>query len=48
MLGDDLEADILGAHKAGMDQVFINHIDAVHDFKPTYMVRSLKELETIF
>ena len=48
MLGDDLEADILGAHKAGMDQVFINHIDAVHEFKPTYTVRSLKELETIF
>ncbi len=48
MLGDDLEADILGAHKAGMDQVFINHIDAVHEFKPTYTVRSLKELEAIF
>ena len=53
MLGDDLEADIIGAHKAGMDQVFINHIDAVHDpvaigFKPTYMVRHLKELEDIF
>ncbi len=48
MLGDDLEADILGAHKAGIDQVFINHIDAAHEFKPTYIVRSLKELEAIF
>ncbi|MCH5600090.1 YjjG family noncanonical pyrimidine nucleotidase [Niabella ginsengisoli] len=48
MLGDDLEADIIGAYKAGMDQVFINHIDAEHDFKPTYMVRHLKELEDIF
>lgn len=48
MLGDDLEADIIGASKAGMDQVFINHVDAAPDFKPTYMVRSLKELEHIF
>ena len=48
MLGDDLEADIIGAHKAGLDQVFINHVDAHPDFKPTYMVKSLKELEDIF
>ncbi|MFT4093564.1 MAG: YjjG family noncanonical pyrimidine nucleotidase [Niabella sp.] len=48
MLGDDLEADIIGAYKAGMDQVYINHVNAVPDFKPTYMVRSLKELERIF
>lgn len=48
MLGDDLEADIIGAHNAGMDQVFINHVDAHPTFKPTYMVRSLKELEALF
>lgn len=48
MLGDDLEADIIGASKAGMDQVFINHVDAQPYFKPTFMVRSLKELEDIF
>jgi putative hydrolase of the HAD superfamily len=48
MLGDDLEADIIGASNAGMDQVFINHVEAVPDFKPTYMVKSLKELEDIF
>lgn len=48
MLGDDLEADIIGASKAGMDQVFINYVEAVPDFKPTYMVKSLKELEDIF
>ena len=48
MLGDDLEADIIGAAKAGIDQVFINHIDAKPDFKPTYMVKNLKELELIF
>ncbi|HMR85656.1 MAG TPA: YjjG family noncanonical pyrimidine nucleotidase, partial [Niabella sp.] len=40
MLGDDLEADIIGASKAGMDQVFINYVEAVPDFKPTYMVKS--------
>ncbi|GAB3423840.1 YjjG family noncanonical pyrimidine nucleotidase [Niabella aquatica] len=48
MLGDDMEADIIGASNAGLDQVFINHVDAAPDFKPTYMVRSLKELENIF
>ncbi|MFT3902933.1 MAG: YjjG family noncanonical pyrimidine nucleotidase [Niabella sp.] len=47
MLGDDLEADIIGASKAGIDQVYINHVDATPDFKPTYMVRSLRELEDI-
>jgi len=48
MLGDDLEADIIGASKAGMDQVFINHVDSKPSFKPTYIVHSLKELEQIF
>lgn len=48
MLGDDLEADIIGASNAGMDQVFINHVAAEPAFKPTYMVKSLKELEDIF
>lgn len=48
MLGDDLEADIMGAHKAGMDQVFINHVKAIPHFKPTYVVNCLKELEEIF
>lgn len=48
MLGDDLEADIIGAYKAGLDQVYINHGKKVVDFKPTYTVHSLRELETIF
>lgn len=48
MLGDDLEADIIGAYKAGMDQVFINHLNMIPGFKSTYMVHSLKELEDIF
>jgi putative hydrolase of the HAD superfamily len=48
MLGDDLEADIIGASKAGLDQVYINHNKKLPHFTPTYMVHSLKELEEIF
>ena len=48
MLGDSIEVDILGAMNAGIDQVFINHLDIPIDIKPTYVVRSLKELEEIF
>lgn len=48
MLGDDLEADIIGAAEVGMDQVYINHTQKTLDFKPTYMVHHLKELEEIF
>lgn len=48
MLGDDLEADVIGASKAGLDQVYVNHHKKPHDFKPTYEVFSLKELEEIF
>lgn len=48
MLGDSIEVDIIGAMKAGIDQVFINHLNIDTDIKPTYVVRSLKELENIF
>ncbi|MBZ4189557.1 YjjG family noncanonical pyrimidine nucleotidase [Niabella sp. 3A5MI-3] len=48
MLGDDLEADIIGASNAGLDQVYINHVNKTPGFKPTYTVYSLRELETIF
>lgn len=48
MLGDNLDADIMGAINAGMDSIFINHINAVTDVKPTYTVRHLRELEAIF
>ena len=48
MLGDSIEVDIIGAMKAGIDQVFINHLNIDIDIKPTYVVRSLKELENIF
>ncbi len=48
MLGDSIEVDILGAMKAGIDQVFINHLDISINIKPTYIVKSLRELEDIF
>ena len=48
MLGDSIDVDILGAMNAGIDQVFINHLNIDIDIKPTYVVRSLKELEEIF
>lgn len=48
MLGDSIDVDILGAMKAGIDQVFINHLNVTIDIKPTYVVSSLKELEKIF
>lgn len=47
MIGDNLDADIQGAMNAGMDNVFVNHIDAITDKKPTYTVTHLKELESI-
>ncbi len=48
MIGDNLDADIQGAMNAGMDTVFVNHINAVPEIKPTYTVTHLKELESIF
>jgi len=48
MIGDTWEVDILGARNAGMDQVFVNHIQTIIEDKPTYTVHSLKELEEIF
>jgi putative hydrolase of the HAD superfamily len=48
MLGDNLDADIKGAMGAGMDTVFVNHINEPTDLKPTYTIYHLKELEKIF
>jgi putative hydrolase of the HAD superfamily len=48
MLGDNIDVDIVGAMNAGIDQVFVNHVNAKLVIKPTYTVYSLKELETIF
>jgi len=48
MLGDSIEVDIIGAMNAGIDQVFINHLGIETEIKPTFTVRSLKELGEIF
>jgi putative hydrolase of the HAD superfamily len=47
MIGDNLDADIQGAMNAGMDNVFVNHIDATTEKKPTYIITHLRELESI-
>lgn len=47
MLGDNLDADILGAMSAGMDTVFVNHINEETALKPTHIIYHLKELEEI-
>jgi len=47
MIGDSIEVDIQGAMNAGIDQIYVNHLNVEPEIKPTYTVYSLKELETI-
>ena len=47
MLGDNLDADIGGAISAGMDTVYVNHVNEPTTLKPTYIIYHLKELENI-
>lgn len=47
MIGDNIEADIKGAHNAGIDQIHMNHTKITTDFKATYTVYELKELYNI-
>lgn len=47
MIGDSYEADIQGAINAGIDHVYVNHINASIPVQPTYTVYSLQELENI-
>jgi putative hydrolase of the HAD superfamily len=47
MIGDNQEADIQGASNAGMDTVFVNHINEDSRSAPTYTILHLKELENI-
>ncbi|MEO8771422.1 MAG: YjjG family noncanonical pyrimidine nucleotidase [Ferruginibacter sp.] len=49
MIGDNLDADIQGAINAGMDCIFVNHINVTDNpKKPTYTVTHLDQLEKIF
>ncbi len=47
MIGDNLDADIQGAINAGMDSIFVNHINATTMLAPTYTIYHLKELQDI-
>jgi len=49
MIGDNLEADILGGINAGMDTIFVNHlcIQPAQHITPTYTITHLKQLEDI-
>lgn len=47
MIGDAIEADILGAQAIGMDQVYFNFLKKEHAEKPTFEINSLEELKRI-
>jgi putative hydrolase of the HAD superfamily len=47
MIGDNPNADIKGAANAGMDTIFVNHLNAECQQKPTHTIFHLKELESI-
>lgn len=44
MIGDALEADIMGAQNYGMDQVYFNPQQQQHSAKPTYEISCLSQL----
>jgi len=48
MIGDNPDADIQGGINAGMDTVFVNHLNIQPHIQATYMVHELKQLENIF
>lgn len=47
MIGDNLDADIQGGINAGMDTIFVNHLNIPPHIKATYEIKHLKELEDI-
>lgn len=47
MVGDDLEIDIIGAKKFGMDQIYFNPNKNPHQTKVTFEVRELAEITKI-
>ncbi len=48
MIGDNLDADIQGGMNAGLDTIFVNHLNIQAHIQPTYTVYHLQELESIF
>jgi putative hydrolase of the HAD superfamily len=47
MIGDNQDADIQGGINAGMDTIFVNHLNVTPHVPSTYVVYHLKELENI-
>jgi putative hydrolase of the HAD superfamily len=47
MIGDNESADIQGGINAGMDTIFVNHLQTVPTVPATYTITHLKELESI-
>ncbi len=48
MIGDSWDADIVGAYRSRIAQIWFNPADARSDgFDPTFTVRSLKEIKEI-
>lgn len=45
MIGDDWEADIIGAKNSGIDQVFFNRTNKSTSFAPTYEVKELPAIK---
>jgi putative hydrolase of the HAD superfamily len=48
MIGDNQSADIKGGIDAGMDTIFVNHINEESKLNPTYVITHLNQLEQIF
>jgi putative hydrolase of the HAD superfamily len=48
MIGDNEAADIQGAINAGMDSIFVNHLQIQPTVAATHTITHLKELENIF
>ncbi len=47
MIGDNQEADIRGGTNAGMDTIFVNHLQVPQKVPSTYVITHLQELENI-
>ncbi|MDE3237309.1 MAG: HAD hydrolase-like protein, partial [Bacteroidota bacterium] len=48
MIGDNLDADIQGGINAGLDTIFVNHLQITPHVKATYEITHLQQLENIF
>lgn len=48
MIGDNIDADILGAKNAGLDTIHTNHLNSQITQEATHTIFHLKELENIF